>query len=364
MIAAQVTAATEVAIAALRADLTKAHGEQTAHPLAILIDPTLGNPLDLSGPSVQSDETSSQAKDLLIEAFLLCAHPPDFVQLPIVHQNLPAASRPFLLVIPDEARFERLVNATLRLAVEEALGLCDLDTGGSPRSICAWLTPPPATSQGGEVDVPQWTTRTAAHLARQALVLAPEGVAAVAGKCQLWRFWDPRGASRVWPVLSDKQRETLLGPVHSWFCIQQTGTSLGALVALKVAAQTGRDVFDPPTVLPPVALTATQWQLCERVGPLHSALRHSGEWPVVLSTAATPELVDELLIRAQAHGVSGENDLLLFVHTALTVHPEFDGHPQVLAALRAKRVKDDLTSCFAKVPAALWQQIAAAGAKA
>ena len=110
MIAAQVAAATEVAIAALRADLTKAHGEQTAHPLAILIDPTLGNPLDLSGPSVQSDETSSQAKDLLIEAFLLCAHPPDFVQLPIVHQNLPAASRPFLLVIPDEARFERLVQ--------------------------------------------------------------------------------------------------------------------------------------------------------------------------------------------------------------------------------------------------------------
>jgi len=111
-----VDALTEQAIAAVRHALGEDQDERATVgcPLCILVDPCLHDPLSLQEPT--------QA----------------LARLTVPVRGIEPRRRPYLLTLPDTLAHERAVNASLRTAVQEHLGLHDAEQG-SPRSVCAWL---------------------------------------------------------------------------------------------------------------------------------------------------------------------------------------------------------------------------------
>lgn len=75
------------------------------------------------------------------------------------------------------------------------------------------------------------------------------------------------------------------------------------------------------------------------------------------------QAIQQHVMRAQAHGLTSQDDLLLFALHAMQRHPRFDSHPQIQALLHELRSStpddelsyDDLTSGLTP---AQWQQLA------
>jgi hypothetical protein len=370
-----VEAATQAAIFELRRLSEHTYGSNQAHPLAILIDPVLSNPLEKSSEPLSNplSHPLTQTHHLLRQA-LQNSVGYELITVPIKYEHLPDALRPVLLLISDEARSERLVNATLRLGVEEAMGLHDdVETQTSPRSVCAWLLPPPSvqTSQTTQpLALQQWVLTMAEHMARQAVIRVPEDVSAPAGEPRLWRYFDPRGFERFASSFSEVQRNCLLGPAHLWLYVQQLGSRLGQLQGVAHAHEDTTQSMQMDTetaqawsqATPTLQPNPLQWQMAARVGPLHLAWRRCQAWHLVSTTAPQPNELDALLARAQAWGLAGSEDLLLFAHKALTLHAQFDQHPAVrlaLSALQAQVLPNGLTEALASVAPQAWEQIAA-----
>lgn len=83
----------------------------------------------------------------------------------------------YLAEVPDEMRFERLINASLRAAIEEATR--PAPSARRPRSMSAWLA----------TDLP--LAEVAARLERRAQLRDTQG------RLRVLRFWDPRSTQHL-----------------------------------------------------------------------------------------------------------------------------------------------------------------------
>lgn len=314
----------DTAIVQLRHKLRAIHGDGP-NPLALFVDPELGPP-----QSWMELLKKSGAEQL---------------RLPFGPWEPSGIKRPWLVVLPDEEANERLVNASVRLGVEEALGLHDRDEGASPRSICAWLTPPPRFSQHWE-SVAQWGAQTATHLANQA-VLKLEAHGKVHRR--VWRFWDPRGLAFHKEALRDAQWSQLRGPVFRWFYLGQDGQNKGSLVEAPGSGCVADHYADTGIDLAP-----GQAAVLSRVGVAHKVQRLLPEWMAAdeqeQRAMALPDIasVSAVLGRAQSYGLAAEVDLLSFARAAFTVHESFDQHPALQALLRDVQSKGMPEGAYAR----------------
>ncbi|WP_370682670.1 hypothetical protein [Comamonas sp. GB3 AK4-5] len=64
------------------------------------------------------------------------------------------------------------------------------------------------------------------------------------------------------------------------------------------------------------------------------------------------------LRRAHAAGLDDRNDLATFAAKAVTVHPNFDRHPQIAALLAHKQAGDYFTALIDDLSVTDWQRIA------
>lgn len=99
------------------------------------------------------------------------------VPLHLHHSDITLASSPYMLVIYDTVVHERLINASVRIAIDEATQTGPLP---HPRSVCAWLV--------GQETQPK---TLAQQLARSAVVRDTNG------DKRLLRYWDPRNTGIV-----------------------------------------------------------------------------------------------------------------------------------------------------------------------
>lgn len=140
----------EAAVMALRGALA----EQGAYRLVLVCDPTIGDPL------------RSEIEEAKLPIWR--------IQIP---KSLAVADAPYLVEIEDERKTEGFVNASLRLAVEQALRPA-LPTK-RVRSVCAWL-------------FTQETLPQLAHAFSQRMRLRDPS-----GASKVLRFWDPRVTQHV-----------------------------------------------------------------------------------------------------------------------------------------------------------------------
>lgn len=146
----QVSRLIDIAIAGLR----RALDTRPSRRLVLVCDPALADPL----------------KPLLVELDLRSHAVP-------VSRALPFPATPYLVEIEDEIRHQRFVDASVRLAVEQAVLAAPPDR--RPRSVCAWLL----TQEPLEVIVNDF--------ARLLRIRDP------AGALRAFRFWDPRATQHI-----------------------------------------------------------------------------------------------------------------------------------------------------------------------
>lgn len=290
-----VDALTEQAIAAVRHALGEDQDERATVgcPLCILVDPCLHDPLSLQEPT--------QA----------------LARLTVPVRGIEPRRRPYLLTLPDTLAHERAVNASLRTAVQEHLGLHDAEQG-SPRSVCAWLR-----LRGGTA--PPVPLSLADLLARHANVRPPPGHPSGP---TVFRYWDPRITVDLPACLGQEWAWAMeaMG-VQDWWLLGAQGRLHRAGPVL----EPGRAACgDPPGRFQLdgrqwIALQAASWG--RRVAQLLPA------W--ALPRVPEARAIDDAVRRALGYGLHEDADILAFVRCACALHPLFDRHARVAAVLAA-----------------------------
>lgn len=292
---------TESALTFLRTALTgsgTADQPYTERALHVLVDPALSDPL-ASHPDTK-----------------------DLPRVPLKINTIPSSQRPYLLCLRNDAAHERAVNTTLRIAMEEYLGMYDSEAG-QMRSICAWLISHDKNEKEPVTD----TCMLSAAICRFASIRAPfPGIPPT-----LFRFWDPR----ITPHLP-----ALLGNA-SWFqCLQAVQAAAWLTVhadgALKQVGPSD-PVPENPARINSWQINAAQWQALERLGWCNRLSILSKQWD--LPSIPERSAIDDAVRRAYEHGLTEETDLLRFAHCAFAIHPQFDQHPEVAQALQQWRTQ-------------------------
>lgn len=288
---------TETATAALRQALGEAVADAdtaVGSSLCVLVDPTLHDPL--------AEHADTRA----------------LLRLPLHIDAFAPGQRPYLLVIHDSLAQERALNTTVRVAVEECLGLHDDDReAGQPRSVCAWIT-------ADTLRDPQQQRALAYGLALQASVLPPPPYA---GQRKTFRYWDPRLSVHLPRCLGEAVwRQTLAGlRIRGWWNLQAGG------VLAPVGAVVAPDPGDRPPTAQAWTLDTRQWQALLAIGWGQRVAQLLPDWE--LPQMPEPSAIDDAVRRALAHGLHEEADVLGFAQCALTYHPQFDRHPEVARSI-------------------------------
>ena len=279
---------TDAGIAALRAAL--ARGDASS-PVAVIIDRAVTDPLEDVLPS---DEASMHV-------------------VHIRHDDLAAERMPYLLWLNDERRAERLLNRTVRLAMEEALG--NVGQARQVRSVCGWIEVAPAESlqpaEGGEGHA------LAAGIANASVARSPSG------ERRLLRYIDPRVLARLSALARPGQLRHLLGPVAAWHFV---GPDL-SLRTLRVPLQ----------AKPEVGFDAAQWAALGRMAWVNELVPQAAGWGLERTGEDLVLALDAQLARAQAAGLRTDTDCMTFATCALCVHERFDEHPAFAQALANSR---------------------------
>ncbi|MES2317988.1 MAG: DUF4123 domain-containing protein [Pseudomonadota bacterium] len=142
------------------------------------------------------------------------------------------------------------------------------------------------------------------------------------GRNQLLRFHDPSVREWLWPVLSDAQRDSLLGPADSLFAF---GRNHAMMRHQRKDARASRICF------PALALTDVQWRQVEDYATLHRAWltwqsanedkpQQAAEWEKGVLTA---------LSHATTYGIVDSHDRELFALHALQLKSTFHGLSQL-----------------------------------
>jgi Domain of unknown function (DUF4123) len=205
---------------------------EKTHSLFLLIDPTLEDPIS---------KTDEYAK-------LLAVSPLARKRLKNLHEDINEQNTPYLLQIANQDEAERLISASIRIAIAEALG-----TFGEQyraRRVCAWI----------------FDSRDARTLAKEiagiAKVKKPDGA--------FWpmRIWDPRVLWQMSRLLNEQQFAKVTAVLAScWFFNQEN--------AFELLKPQGTNSAEAST---PFNFNAHSWSTLERVGLVNKALEMAPAW--------------------------------------------------------------------------------------
>lgn len=150
------------------------------------------------------------------------------------------------------------------------------------------------------------------------------------GRACALRFYDSRSLALLWTVLSQVQRQAMLGPVRAWHVLDAR-----ARPTIHLASAELRTAF---------ILSAEQWRQIHRHGVINRALALHARTCVRQPEAVEIETAIAAAMRAEQHGLTDREDQLAFIGHALAWHPQFDVHPKVSQLLRLKPADNFYTS--------------------
>jgi len=182
------------------------------------------------------------------------------------------------------------------------------------------------------------TERMRAHWARQMIVSLPNQ------KKALLRSYDPRVLAQLQWMCTASQLKTLFGPVKRWtIYLDARWQSMAAPTAAPLSS---------------LFLNKEQAALLGRIEPINEVLYKLPEEKRI-HTEPTSRVIDALLLRAQAHGLTRREDIVQFALDGMRIHPAFDSHPEI-ARLIAERDPQEQTYCdvMALLEDSTWERIA------
>jgi len=139
------------------------------------------------------------------------------------------------------------------------------------------------------------------------------------GHACVLRLFDSRALALIWNVLSQAQRQSILGPVKALHVLDASAWPRAYLAS--------SDMREP------FMLSTEQWQQLRRHGAINRALalhaRECCRQPVhdEIQTAIAAAA------RAERYGLTDRDDSVAFIGHALSWHPQFDLHPGVMQLL-------------------------------
>jgi hypothetical protein len=217
------------------------------------------------------------------------------------------------------------LSASAHVATRERLGEFD-DEAGEVRSVCAWLL---AGKESG-------ATATARRMERSCWVHSP-----VSRERTVFRYWDPRLAVHLPRVFgADVWARTISGlGLLAWWCLDDEGAPQGYAAPTKSAAHAAES--------PTWQIDEDHWYALARIGWTTRACQLLPQWGVPETIGR--ETVRAIVERAARYRLRSEEDALRFVYSALTLHPRFDSHPKVAAALADVQSHGSQPGAFARI---------------
>ncbi|KVA24551.1 hypothetical protein WI44_30170 [Burkholderia cepacia] len=231
----------------------------------------------------------------------------------IAHDAYPDEHQPYLVELDlSSPAGTALLKESVRLAFEDRRPASMAQ--GLGQRIGGWL----ASSASPDKVAEHWSTQVLQYDERGRL-------------CAL-RFYDTRALGLIWPVLTERQQQDLLGPAKVWH----------ALDACAKPRAYSRDAESSRAF----SLAKAQWPGVHRHGLVNRALAlhalAAGRQPV-------PAEVDAAVAaaaRAEQYGLHDRDDLVAFIGHALDWHPWFDRHPEVAKALQQCSSDDFYTAAI------------------
>lgn len=135
----------------------------------------------------------------------------------------------------------------------------------------------------------------------------------------VFRFYDPVVFMHLGWMLDDSQRTVLFGPVSSWTFPWNGDWFI----------QTTQSPGSPHVRFAP---GAAAWHRIGRIGALHAVLDTEPSWRA--EPAVYGPQVEQWIIKAESHGLSERDDVVVFARHGLLRHPRFDIHPEVITTLQ------------------------------
>lgn len=300
----------EAALAALR----EAVGAAAHASIALLVDPTLSDPLS-EDPEVLS---------------ALDRHMLHRVSIPAIHPDIDPDRSPYLLYAPAEPTAERAINRSIRLAIEQSTYAAS--PLAASRSVAAWFV--------GHED---------AHLLATSIRLAAR-VRRPDGRVWPLRFWDPRVIWQLPFTLDSERWAQLRRALPGWLALDMAHR-LHAL-APAIALHAG----EPPT---PEPFRLAEWELLELVGPINMVLAMAADWGIA-PVAANALRVRHLIQQCRQLGFATERDAQVFAACGLTSADDFFQHPPIAQALQLASGKGhSVSAALAHFDESVWQALRA-----
>lgn len=178
----------------------------------------------------------------------------------------------------------------------------------------------------------------ARHLARSLLQAGP------GGSRRLLRLHDPAVIDLVWRMASDRQKADLLGPATLW-------------VNLDRWARLACYASEAPRSGVGLQFDAEQWRSISLLGAVNRAWRTVAERPATVSAEALAQVV-ACVRRGAETGLRDMRDWEAMAVRALTVHPEFDRHPDMAALLMERPDDVGFARLVMELTEADWERIA------
>jgi hypothetical protein len=280
----------------------------------LLIDPTLRN--------VQEDPALAE---------LLTKAKSQYHPIPRRHSALRADQQPVLIAPQwDLPATRALIEQVFRASLADLHP--DSYSCGAGQRIGGWLFS----------DAPP--NLIANHLGALMVQRMPADFPERGGKRHLLRVQDPLVLSALWEIVTPEQASVLLGPISAWYVVG-TDFHLRTFTPLKTT----------PYLDGSIDFSVEQWQDIRALEYVHRAALLSRRL-FDMEQNRRPWLA--AMRRAQQLGLSDEDDLRLFAHHAVTVHPYFDCHPALLDVLSQWRT-EGYGGATADLSDADWDTIAA-----
>jgi hypothetical protein len=286
--------------------LRNAIDEQPGRRAYVLIDPAFADPLadEIRGSTVIGDRARTR---LIIDI-------------------MPPHQQPYLLELTDDVSGARLLSAATQVAIRERLGEFD-NEAGEVRSVCGWLL------ANGDGETAITIARRMAHACWVRLPLNRERT--------VFRYWDPRLTVHLPRVFGSDVWTGTISDIGllAWWCLDDDGTPKGYTAATQSRA--------PSAESPAWQIDDDQWFALARIGWTKRACQLLPQWEVPEGIGG--ETVRSIVERTARYHLRTEGDVLRFVHCALALHPRFDSHPQVAAALAELQAQGSQAGAFVRV---------------
>ncbi|MCP1131223.1 DUF4123 domain-containing protein [Robbsia andropogonis] len=239
--------------------------------------------------------------------------------IPVPHTAFPPDQQPYLLALDLKSpQGRKLFERSIEIAVADRLP--DRMARGAGQRIGGWIQASVAPADLARY----WGRMTVQYDLRD--------------RATLLRFYDNRSLALLWPLLTYRQRQALLGPVEVWWTLDAISEPVGYRLDTpsRTDAQQRLMTDAPPNTArqqQPLAILAEQWPHIFRHGVTNRAIA-GYQFVGGGMTRQKVDIASRAAERAELLRLDDVDDATLFVTHALSWHPQFDEHPRVLEALR------------------------------